>query len=609
MKSGILTVFVFVILACGAQSAIPTFECIGLYWSPGNGSSTIACSTSYREANALSWKKAMPLWYDTGKLEYRGSIVSLKPNTTYQILLSLQGTSTSTQLTTTTWNENFPIAKTVNFPAGTSSQTITISQSGTASGYILYTPATPSGSTIDVNNSANYCIDISGSYIIVQGVILKGAAINGINLENNVHDIVIEQCDISGWGRIASDGYGVEQDAGVKGSYPSITRVIIQGNRIHNPRSNANNWTESRTIYNEGTHPDGPQAIVFINSAGNNVFRYNEVYSDESHCFNDGIGGSSNSSKQGFPGPNSDIYGNIIKNSNDDAIEADGGGCNIRVFRNYMDTVYVGISACAMSVGPGYFFRNVMGHSRMAPNSSEVGVFAKTGDITSAGIARQYWFHNTVLQPGGAGYGVSGSGASMVTMLTSYNNIWNAGESIDPQTSSTTNVFDYDLYSGRLKTGPVGMEQHGIKGTPIYASGNGAIINDVGMFQLDPKSPGYDAGLILPNFNDDYIGKGPDIGAYEAVPMVFGLAGYNNSVAAVSSSKLILKNPKNKTSAEKIVSFQGERAVQNQLSPSSSYEIYSLTGKFLGKWDPNQKNKENRGSKLANGGVYFIIAK
>src|SRR5271157_5897001 len=138
MKSGILTVFVFVVLACGAQSAVPTFECIGLYWSPGNGSPTIACSTSYREANALSWKKAIPLWYDTGNLEYRGSIVNLKPNTTYQILLSLQGTSTSTTLSTTTWNEDFPIVKTVNFPAGISNQTITISQSGTASGYILY---------------------------------------------------------------------------------------------------------------------------------------------------------------------------------------------------------------------------------------------------------------------------------------------------------------------------------------------------------------------------------------------------------------------------------------------------------------------------------------
>jgi hypothetical protein len=35
-------------------------------------------------------------------------------------------------------------------------------------------------------------------------------------------------------------------------------------------------------------------------------------------------------------------------------------------------------------------------------------------------------------------------------------------------------------------------------------------------FAQDVTSPAFDAGVRLPNFNDDYAGKGPDIGAQEA---------------------------------------------------------------------------------------------
>ena len=42
---------------------------------------------------------------------------------------------------------------------------------------------------------------------------------------------------------------------------------------------------------------------------------------------------------------------------------------------------------------------------------------------------------------------------------------------------------------------------------------------------IGPSSPGFDAGEIIPNFNDDFRGKAPDIGAFEAgsPPMEFGV--------------------------------------------------------------------------------------
>jgi hypothetical protein len=76
--------------------------------------------------------------------------------------------------------------------------------------------------------------------------------------------------------------------------------------------------------------------------------------------------------------------------------------------------------------------------------------------------------------------------------------------------SRQANDFDYDLFNGRIQARE-GSEPHGIRGVPIYDPGNGD--NE---FALAPDSPGYDAGVRIPNFNDDFTGKAPDMGAHEA---------------------------------------------------------------------------------------------
>src|SRR5438094_6953 len=70
-------------------SAVPTFECIGLYWSPEAGSASTECTVRYRAKSTRAWREALPLWYDARNKEYRGSIVSLRPGTTYEIRLAL----------------------------------------------------------------------------------------------------------------------------------------------------------------------------------------------------------------------------------------------------------------------------------------------------------------------------------------------------------------------------------------------------------------------------------------------------------------------------------------------------------------------------------------
>jgi hypothetical protein len=87
---------------------------------------------------------------------------------------------------------------------------------------------------------------------------------------------------------------------------------------------------------------------------------------------------------------------------------------------------------------------------------------------------------------------------------------WNSADAH----GGTNDDFDYDLYNGNMVG--VGSEPHGIVGVPTYAAGNGPASDGGGMYQLDPSSPGYDRGARIPNFNDDFTGAAPDMGAHEA---------------------------------------------------------------------------------------------
>jgi hypothetical protein len=145
-----------------------------------------------------------------------------------------------------------------------------VGESGSANGFVLYHPAGKTGASIDVAGEADHCVVINASHVILRGFTLKGARIHAILLEGGVHDVVIEGCDISGWGRVAEDGWGKDYDAAVYSKDPAVRRVIIQRNRIHHPRSNSNNWQQARPGpgKKEPSHPEGPQAVCLWDSEG-----------------------------------------------------------------------------------------------------------------------------------------------------------------------------------------------------------------------------------------------------------------------------------------------------------------------------------------------------
>jgi len=518
-------------------SAVSTFHCIGIYWSPLHGHSDNVCQVHYRALGSTRWKEALPLWYDDRGVGgypagYRGSIVNLNPGTVYEIKLELLNTGTEEELIAETWREDFPIAKTVYLPAGTTHQPLEITESGSPDGYILYTHREGKSSTIDVNNREDSCIYVSASYIIIRGLTLRDASVHGIRILNNVHDVVIEECDISGWGRFQEGEWGHELDAAVYSNSPNIERIIVQRNKLHHPRADTNSWKEpARTIPRNTHHPLGPEAIVFTprdERAGHYVIRYNEIYSDEDHYFQDSMGDSHNFSYHGFPIRDTDIYGNYVANCWDDGIQAEGANCNVRIWGNYITRTAEKIATQSVSVGPLYIWRNVFGISRVGPNDNYGWRAFKPGDVEGWGGGKTYIFHNTILQPPppdhGSSDGVNAHDAKLTHTCTRNNilHVPSGGDSINSGSPNSTNDFDYDLYNGNIKAYR-GAEPHGIKGVPIFAPDNGD-----GEFALDPSSPGYDAGVVIPNFNDHYNGAAPDIGAHEAgdLPMEFGVDAY-----------------------------------------------------------------------------------
>lgn len=65
-----------------------------------------------------------------------------------------------------------------------------------------------------------------------------------------------------------------------------------------------------------------------LKNARSHVIRYNDIWSDKEHYYNDIIGGGHNFCALGSPSRDSDIYANRLQHCWDDAIEAEGANCS-----------------------------------------------------------------------------------------------------------------------------------------------------------------------------------------------------------------------------------------------------------------------------------------
>ncbi|HLP74640.1 MAG TPA: right-handed parallel beta-helix repeat-containing protein [Bacteroidales bacterium] len=544
LVSLIVTGFLSVItLLAQDPSVVPTFECAGFYWkTPEAG----PCAIKFREKNQKDWKNGLELVYDSRDGEYRGSIIGLKAATDYEAELSAGKIRKTIDFTTR--SDRFPVGKTTILKAGETDSTVVITESGRPDAYHLVTVPEGRSSVLNLKNVFKYGIEIDADYVIVRGIEIRNAQVHGIIIRKKRHDVVIEQCHITFWGRMGGPHtYGNFEggsDSGIYGENGS-GNLTIQRNLIEDPRGASNDW--------ETGHPDGPQGISLIESSGGNVIRYNDIISSEDHGYNDGIGGSNNFSFTGNVNRDSDIHGNIIRNCWDDAIETEGGNTNVRIWGNYIHLFYNGIATASTSKGPLYIFRNVSGESRVSHWNNQGGALIKTGERNEFGGGRRFVFHNTTIQPGGVTSAFSGHvNPNCVTR----NNIFDLpGRLSTDNEKDPPSDYDYDFFSG-INKGKTAIEEHAVKfgttpaGTKLYLTSWNlefyprSVINSIKWGKqsyefgerkveiTDPvtwiRNPLIDSGVSIPGFNDGFSGKGPDLGAFEVgnPPLQFGRRAY-----------------------------------------------------------------------------------
>ena len=255
-----------------------------------------------------------------------------------------------------------------------------------------------------------------------------------------------------------------------------------------------------------------------------------------------------------------DFYGNDISNVEDNCIEADGGAHNIRVFRNRcFNHGHRALSVQPAFGGPVYFIRNVVYH---APEGGAVKFTA-----SSAGILV---YHNTFIAPvkpmllaaSNVHYRnnlILGKSETLETFAVETNTNYSSSDyngfrpnegaesSFEWSSPPMSMRANFPGEAGTLSTQQqsaleaMAREVRRFKTLADYAAATGqdrhSVLVDYDVFinvrppgpdprtlykpadfdfQLRPGSVAVDAGVRLPGIDDDFTGRAPDLGAYEA---------------------------------------------------------------------------------------------
>ena len=240
-----------------------------------------------------------------------------------------------------------------------------------------------------------------------------------------------------------------------------------------------------------------------------------------------------------------DFYNNDIHLMADDFIEADGGVHNIRILRNRgVNAAQCGLSAQPVYGGPAYYVRNVLYHvpsgCGLKFNVKPAGLVlyhntliaeALPGDFFSNAHLRNNLFLGTDA-PNRAVFRFSNATAYSTYDYNGYR--LNTKSTVQFLWSSPREgmLRDYELDRSRATPlrslaelrSATKQEVHGVEvdydifenlrapqSDKPHAIYHARELN----FQLKRGSKAVDAGLRIPNINDDFVGNKPDLGAYE----------------------------------------------------------------------------------------------
>ncbi len=344
---------------------------------------------------------------------------------------------------------------------------------------------------------------------------------------HNVNYVIVEGFDIQFYGRSV---YG-------KGIYlKNVSNSIIRRNKIHQSyiglwlKENTSNqnlieqnefWETS--IYEwpwdavKGSYHEG--AAISLEAGAGNIIRKNQV-----HGYFNGITIAFwDNYKDATYNRNMDIYSNLFYNIGDDCIEPEGTCINLRIWNNQMYNCTVGISLAPITKGPVYAWRNVISNFTLTSfkfSHETTGVCyiyhntaytrnTRTSGIVSSGPWKNITFRNNIL-----------SG----TFYAFEDEYLNGDASFDYDNLHTTDKQRFVQWKNRSYTTLTQFSQNSQQ--ELHAISKASQFLDVAGrdFRLGSSSPEIDKGCLIPNINDNFSGKAPDIGAFE-----FGVEGLDST--------------------------------------------------------------------------------
>jgi hypothetical protein len=308
--------------------------------------------------------------------------------------------------------------------------------------------------------------------------------------------------------------------------------------------------------------PDGSYYGITVAGQGH-VICHNRIENFWDGTCVDQAGSLSFPGKPGGPHANIDFYNNYYCNIYDNPVEMDCGTHNIRFMRNVcLNSGHAALSCQPIYGGPGYFIRNIVYH---APDRGAIKMYDRP-----AGVIH---YHNTYCSEVYIGQPSANlNGKEGASNLHFRNNLM-LGENPDSMRNYRTNkdfggiyfmdtytsytTSDYDGFrpnegfqaqfmwlspaGGALRDykdprevhsfktlqelcKALGQECHGIMvDYDIFENVKKADLKDFSRvftrgeldFRLKPNAVAVDAGCVLPNVNDGFVGKAPDLGALE----------------------------------------------------------------------------------------------
>lgn len=227
-----------------------------------------------------------------------------------------------------------------------------------------------------------------------------------------------------------------------------------------------------------------------------------------------------------------DICHNDCSELLDDGIEADHALHNIRVFENRVTNAHVGLSAQPHLGGPLYFIRNAIYNVTAMPlklHNYPTGLVILHNTCVSAGQAFESWppaWQNALLRNnlflGAKGYAMETGSSDRRTSLD-YNGYRKTGDSEGRFLKWSGDGGKTWVRSATLAefTKATGHEAHGVMvdfdiflKAALPVEGKTYNAGDLDL-RLKPGCIAVDAGVVIPNVNDTFLGKSPDLGASE----------------------------------------------------------------------------------------------